>query len=134
MNKVIDRLENADENDKLKHPIHPGDIPPDLTPNNLYPQRMPMHRPHVHLADNHSLEPHIDLPCDHHHHHDPVHDFLAGHEHKHDEHHHPQPPPPPPPKEEPPKKDGDDVDKKVEIPSVMPEPPNDKPESVNGIQ
>lgn len=127
MNKVIDRLENADENDKLKHPIHPGDIPPDLTPNNLYPQRMPMHRPHVHLADNHSLEPHIDLPCVHHHHHDPVHDFLAGHEHKHDDHHHPQPPPPP-------KKDGDDGDKKAEIPSVMPEPPNDKPDPVNGIQ
>ena len=126
---MIDGLENADENDKLKTPIHPGDIPPDLTPNNLYPQRMPLHKPHIHLADNHSLEPHFAPPCDnhHHHHHDPVHDFLAGHDHKHDCHHNNdghQPPPPPPPND----------DGKVEIPSVIPAPPNDKPDEVNGIK
>ena len=122
LNKVIDGLENADENDKLNTPIHPCDIPPDLTPNNLYPQRMPLHRPHIHLADNHSLEPHFAPPCDNHHHHDPVHDFLAEHDHKHDCH---QPPPPP---------NDDGTDNKVEIPSVIPEPPNDKPDEVNGIQ
>ena len=124
---MIDGLENADENDKLKTPIHPCDIPPDMTPNNLYPQRMPLHKPHIHLADNHSLEPHFAPPCDNHHHHDPVHDFLAGHDH--DGHHnhecHPSKPQPIPPPNN---------DNKVEIPSVIPEPPNDKPDEVNGIQ
>ena len=61
LNKVIDALEDVDSDKKLK-PIHPGDIPPDMTENNLYPQMMKPHG-HIHLADNHSLKPHLAPPC-----------------------------------------------------------------------
>lgn len=131
LNKTIDALENVDENDKLKHPIHPGDIPPDLTPNNLYPQKMSMHRPHVHLADNHSLKPHIapigpecfPHPCP-----DPVHEFLTQGHHEGCGKKPPCPPPCPP---KPPKKEDE---KPLDIPSVPPTPPEEPPKNVNGKQ
>ena len=62
LNKALDDLDKVDEPKNLK-PIHPGDIPPDLTPNNLYPQKMPLHKPHIHLADSYSMLPHIEEPC-----------------------------------------------------------------------
>lgn len=59
LNKAVDVLKNIDEEREMK-PVHPGDLPPDLEPNNLYPQRMPLNRPHIHLADEWSTKPHIE--------------------------------------------------------------------------
>ena len=105
LNKTIDGLEEVDEKVKLPPP---GPIPPDISPNNLYPQKMPLGAP-------------IPPPPPK----KEVHDLLVG------DHQDPPPPPPlpvPPPPVVPP------PPPKKDIPSVMPEPPKAPPKGANGIK
>lgn len=111
LNKSLDALENVDEDKPVDKPLK-GQIPLDVKPNHLYPQKMPL-RP--------TPPPPIVVPPEP----PPVpvkpppkppkppkpDDDSSGSELK------PEPPPPPPP-----------------IPSVMPEPPNKPPKGENGIK
>ena len=110
LNKSLDSLENVDE----KPPKPPkGQIPIDVKPNHLYPQRMPL-RPPV------PPKPPIVVPPEP----PPV----------------PVKPPPPPPPPKPPKPEVDSSGSEIKppppppIPSVMPEPPKHPPKGENGIK
>ena len=111
LNKSLDALEKVDDDEKPPKPPK-GEIPLDVKPNHLYPQKMPL-RPPV------PPKPPIVVPPD-----PPPVDVK------------PEPPPPPPPKPEP-QVDSSGTEIKPPpppIPSVMPEPPNHPPKNENGIK
>ena len=108
LNKSLDALENVNE-EPPKPPK--GQIPLDVKPNHLYPQRMPL-RPPV------PPKPPIVVPPEP----PPV----------------PVKPEPPKPPAPPPKPSSDKSElakpEPPPIPSVMPEPPNHPPKNENGIK
>jgi len=121
LNKSLDSLENVDDDEKPPKPPK-GQIPLDVKPNHLYPQRMPL-RPPV------PPKPPIVVPPEP----PPV----------------PVKPPPPPLPPKPPKPEVDPSGSELEngnnkpnnakpeppkIPSVMPEPPKYPPKEENGIK
>ena len=108
LNKSLDELENVDDNENPAKPLK-GQIPIDVKPNHLYPQKMPL-RPPV------PPKPPIVVPPEP----PPV----------------PVKPPPPP---KPPRPEVDSSGSEIKpepppIPSVMPEPPNHPPKDVHGIK
>ena len=112
LNKSLDSLENVDDDEKPPKPPK-GQIPIDVKPNHLYPQRMPL-RP---MPPPPMVVPPEPPPV-------PV-----------------KPPPPPPPKPPKPEVDptqvdssGSEIKPPPPIPSVMPEPPKHPPKGANGIK
>lgn len=108
LNKSLDSLENVDDDEKPPKPLK-GQIPLDVKPNHLYPQKM-------HLKPG-PPPPIVVPPAP-----PPV----------------PVKPPPPSPPPKPPKPEvdssGSEIKPQPPIPSVMPEPPKHPPKDANGIK